>query len=351
MGKTKWDKESLVAAGVAWTTENKRLPSVRDNVVSDKTAARHFGSYANWKAAVAKALDGNTFINCTFTGTQDNAVHILPDTPKPTPVLPPITIHAPKVKTREHLFIPDTQHILGLPVNHLTAIGNYAAERRPDVIVFAGDVADFRSLSSYETAAKKGRMICSVEDDFRAWHEAIDAVMKPICNAKGYGPEVHVLLGNHDGFGGARRGRYADTFPEFANTVSDERIIRDDVEVHPFLQPVMIDGISYCHFFCVDSNGRVMQSRKGQASAKAQVNNVGTSSTAGHKQGLDVAVKECASGRRRAAICGSYYQHDEDYLTPQGNSHWRGCLYKHEVHDGDYDLMELSIHYLLSKWT
>lgn len=44
------------------------------------------------------------------------------------------------------------------------------------------------------------------------------------------------------------------------------------------------------------------------------------------------------------------YEHDEDYLGPQGNKHWRGCLMFHEVNDGQFDPMPVSLDYLNKKY-
>jgi hypothetical protein len=47
-----------------------------------------------------------------------------------------------------------------------------------------------------------------------------------------------------------------------------------------------------------------------------------------------------------AIIAGSCYEHNEDYLGPQGNEHWRGFYMLHEVNDGAFDEMAVSINYL-----
>ena len=44
------------------------------------------------------------------------------------------------------------------------------------------------------------------------------------------------------------------------------------------------------------------------------------------------------------------YLHDEDYRGPQSNGEWRGILMKHEVRDGQYDLMEVSLDKLCRKY-
>jgi hypothetical protein len=53
---------------------------------------------------------------------------------------------------------------------------------------------------------------------------------------------------------------------------------------------------------------------------------------------------------QRGLIVGSYYQHDEDYKGPQGNHHWRGIIVKHEVRDGNYDMMEVSMDFLRERY-
>ena len=83
-----------------------------------------------------------------------------------------------------------------------------------------------------------------------------------------------------------------------------------------------------------------------------RLKNLGFSFTMGHQQGLEVAIRPLNNGEcHRGLIAGSFYQHEEEYKGPQANEHWRGCIYKHEVEKGNYCLMELSMDYLLNKWT
>jgi len=49
-------------------------------------------------------------------------------------------------------------------------------------------------------------------------------------------------------------------------------------------------------------------------------------------------------------IAGSCYEHSEDYLGPQGNKHWRGCLMLHGVNNGEFDVMPVSLDYLNTKY-
>jgi hypothetical protein len=44
------------------------------------------------------------------------------------------------------------------------------------------------------------------------------------------------------------------------------------------------------------------------------------------------------------------YEHDEDYLGPQGNHYWRGVWMLHNVNDGEYDEMPVPLDYLKAKY-
>ena len=54
-----------------------------------------------------------------------------------------------------------------------------------------------------------------------------------------------------------------------------------------------------------------------------------------------------ADGRMLTAIiAGSCYLHNEKYLGPQGNNHWRGLVMLHDVRDGEFDVMPVTLSYL-----
>lgn len=73
------------------------------------------------------------------------------------------------------------------------------------------------------------------------------------------------------------------------------------------------------------------------------------SATAGHQQGLDVAVVPTPDGLQRGVIAGSFYLHDEEYMGPL-NQYWRGLIVKHAVFCGDYSLCEVDMNWLAAKY-
>ena len=251
-----------------------------------------------------------------------------------------------------HLILPDCQIRPGDDVHFLSWIGNYIIEKQPDVIINLGDFADMHSLSSYDRGKKSGEG-ARYQDDMMAAYFAMSELFHPIRTynehqarnkKKQYSPRMVLTLGNHEN----RINRYVNDYPQLADYLSTDNLEYEKFgwEVYPFLEPVVIDGIKYAHFFPRGPNGRVMQSHRGAPSARAQVMREGMSCTAGHLQGLDWAVLPNGTGANYGLIAGSCYLHEEDYLTPQGTQYWRGIVMCHEVQDGYYDPMFVSLNYL-----
>ena len=247
----------------------------------------------------------------------------------------------------KHFVIPDTQVKDGHDVEYLEKAGRYIVEKQPDVIIQIGDWADMESLSSYDVGTKKFEGKRYVKD-VEASRKAMSALLKPIdeFNAqakkngkKQYKPRKVLTLGNHEN----RINRAVNLDPKLEGVLSVDDLGYHEFgwEVHDFLEVVVIDGVAYSHYFVTGTAGRAA------STAAAQLNKKHMSCIAGHQQGLQIATANRADGAMiTSIIAGSFYEHDEDYMGPQGNQHWRGCLMLHEVSDGKFDLMPLSLNYL-----
>lgn len=250
------------------------------------------------------------------------------------------------------LVIPDTQCMPGAPDSHFTALGRYAVAKRPDFIIHLGDFRDMPSLSSYESAARKaheGR--CKVAD-IEAGNRAIELFETELAKAQGYAPTKIMLEGNHDGWNEhGRIGRYLADHPDDRALFEKVPMLEKQLgwEVVPFLEPVEVQGTLYCHLFPFSAKGTVTAGslRMGASSASAQVKSVMQSCTAGHKQGLDVAIHNTPVNTYRALIAGSCYQHTDGYMP--GARFWRGCVLKNGAKDGNYSLVEVPLDWLLKR--
>jgi hypothetical protein len=251
----------------------------------------------------------------------------------------------------KHLVIPDCQIRPGDDTRFLEAIGNYIVEKQPDTIVNIGDFADMPSLSSYDYGKRQfeGRRYLN---DVNAVDDAQEALLSPlrafqrrqlVNKKKTYNPHLVLTLGNHE----HRISRAIDNDPKLEGVLdlSHLRYAEHGWEVHPFLSVAVLDGVAYSHYFTSGVLGRPA------TTAAAQMNKKHMSCVAGHQQGFQVHTAQRADGQRLTSIiAGSCYEHDEDYLGPQGNKHWRGILVFHEVEDGQFDHMQVSLNYLLKKY-
>lgn len=251
-----------------------------------------------------------------------------------------------------HLIIPDCQVKPGHSYDYLTRIGHYIVDHQPDVIINLGDFADMPSLSSYDTGKKSfegRRYIADVESSHLAMGMLLDPLNKynerqRKNGKKQYKPRQILTLGNHEN----RIDRVVNGDPKLDGTISIDDLDyqrRFGWEVHPFLDVVVLDNIAYSHYFVSGVASRPI------SSAQLLLNKKHMSCIAGHQQGRQTAYGYRADGGRVCSIiAGSCYEHNEDYMGPQGNKHWRGIIMLNEVNDGEFDEMFVSLNYLERKY-
>jgi hypothetical protein len=251
------------------------------------------------------------------------------------------------------MWIPDTQCKKDVPLEHLTWIGRYILDKRPDRVVHAGDHWDMPSFSSYDRGKKsdEGR---TYDDDIAAGNRGMDLLMAPVQahnarkrkNRKAqYNPGWDFLLGNHE----ARIAREIEENRRFDRTIGYHsfNLAKHGWTVHEFLKPICIGGVYFAHYFYNPKNGRPYN-----GAVSTMLKNVGFSFVQGHRQGKELTEMHLTNGEvRRGIIAGSCYQHDEAYLGPQGLNYWRGILMLHELANGNYNLMEVSLDFLREKYS
>jgi hypothetical protein len=249
-----------------------------------------------------------------------------------------------------HFVIPDTQCKEGIDMSYLSWIGRYIVDRKPDVIIHLGDHADMPSLSSYDKGKKKAEGK-RVYKDIEAAILGMNILLKPIQDLQlqeleefgeiRYKPKMVLCLGNHE----YRIQRHVEANAELDGFLSYDNLKYKEMgwEVFDFLEPTIVNGVTYCHFMANPMSGKPYGGM-----ASNILKHVGESFTVGHKQTLDVATRFLpASGRQQwAIVAGACYTHEEDYKGYQGNHHWRGVIVKHNVKDGSYNPMFVDLDFL-----
>lgn len=251
----------------------------------------------------------------------------------------------------KHLIIPDVQVKPGQDFTFLKWVGQYIVDKKPDVIICIGDFADMPSLSSYDVGKKsfEGRRYT---EDIKATHAAMEALLSPLkeYNAKQkrtkhklYTPRMVLTLGNHE----ERILRAVENDPKLDGIlqVDDLKYKQYGWEVYDYLDVVVIDGVAYSHFFTSGAMGRPV------SSAAALLSKKHMSAVMGHVQDRQIAYAKTADGRQLTGLfVGCCNLHDEDYLGNQGNDYWRGIWMLHEVNNGAFDEMPISLNYLRKKY-
>lgn len=246
-------------------------------------------------------------------------------------------------RARTHLVIPDTQVRKGVPTEHLGWIGQYIADRKPDVVVHLGDHFDFPSLSAHDAPGSLRMEGSRYEDDVESGNDSLEMLVKRFKDA-GVNPELHFLIGNHEN----RVDRAINRDPRYAGTIGMHHLnpSRLGFKVHPFLEIADIDGVWYSHYFAQPLSGRPYG-----GTTDNRLNKIGHSFTQGHEQTFRYGCRHLVNGQEQhGLVAGAAYLHDESYKGAQGNHHWRGIIVKHEVQAGGYDLMRVSMNYLCRKY-
>ncbi len=237
----------------------------------------------------------------------------------------------------KHFIIPDVQAKTGVSLEHLTYIGKYILDKKPDVIICIGDFADMESLSSYDIGKRcfENRRYLA---DISSATEAMNLLLAPMrgynkhqqaMHRQQYRPRMVLTLGNHE----ERIARVGELQPHLDGVIG-------------YLTPIEIDGISYVHYLANPMTGKPYG-----GNALNQLTKVGKSFIVGHKQTLDVATRFTLDGSQQwGIIAGAAYTHNENYKGPQGNAHWRGCIMIHRVQEGSFDPMFISLDYLKDRY-
>lgn len=250
------------------------------------------------------------------------------------------------------VFIPDPQVKVGAPSHHIDAAANAIVEYKPDVVVHIGDHWDNPALSKHEVPGSKWKEGTRIKDDIDVGNEAFVRLNAPmqreidrlaIGHRRRWNPDRHFFDGNHE----FRIERLISELPQF------DGLLRTDLmqvpvgwQRHPFLEIVEIEGVLFSHYFSNTQSGKAIG-----GSIDNRLNKIGQSFAMGHQQGLLYGMRQYpGSVQKHGLVAGSFYLHDEHYRDRQSNGEWRGIVVMNELHDGKYDVMPLSMNYLLRRF-
>ena len=244
-----------------------------------------------------------------------------------------------------HFILPDTQVAKGHPTAHLRWIGAAVKEYAPDVLMHLGDHWDMPAASTWSAVGSKDKEGSRLYDDIEAGNKALELLEESM---EGFKPKKKIILrGNHE----HRLTRVIETDPKLDGVLGFH--LFNDVELGwetvPYFRgspkAIVIDGITYAHYFANPNTGKPIAGTVQNRLAK-----IGGSFVQGHQQGLLQGNVQFATGRRaHGIVAGSAYLHDESYKG-MANAHWRGVVVLNEVNNGEFCEMPLSLDYLCRKY-
>ena len=204
-----------------------------------------------------------------------------------------------------------------------SALGKFIAKEKPEVIVCIGDMADMPSLSSYDKGTKgfEGRRY---RKDVASVIDAQEKLFAPIKKIKGYKPQLHMCLGNHED----RITRAINSSPELDGAIGIEDLKYKEFgwKVTPFKRCVTIKGITFSHYFTSGIAGRPISSVH---IGYALVTKLHCSAVQGHSHLYNHAEQTKPDGQKvfgLSAGCFSHPNYTETWCQDTEYQWWRGVI-------------------------
>lgn len=246
------------------------------------------------------------------------------------------------------LVIPDSHARPEQHNDRFTALGNFIVDKRPDIVISIGDWADMASLCHYDKGQREaeGRRY---QEDVDCAQDALDKTMAPVLAAyrksRRKFPEFHITLGNHE----ARINRATNMDPALHGklSVDDLGFKKRGWTVHPFLQPLVKEGILFQHYF---TSGILGKPIGGVNHARTLVLKNYQSSVCGHSHARDYWEDVRGDGQRIAGLVVGCYDEGEHHYTTEQRRWWSGLVMLHECRSGQFEHAWFSIDYVKRKY-
>ena len=223
-----------------------------------------------------------------------------------------------------HVIIPDTQVEPGRSIDHLWWASAYVNDHVHDDtvrLIHLGDHWNMGALSSYDKGKgyMEGRRYL---DDISSGNEGFIALNSEIAEKP---LDKHFLFGNHE----ERINKAVNSDIQLDGLLTTEHCDTLDWQRHDFLHIVELDGISYSHYFYHPNTSKAYGGE-----IEGRLKTIGRSFVMGHQQGLKFAARYIGDQQQIGIAAGSFYEHQEHYMGPQGTGYWRGIIVLHDVEDG-----------------
>lgn len=250
------------------------------------------------------------------------------------------TAKATAAVPQTHLIIGDSHSDPTVPNDRYRWLGKLIADLKPNVVIDIGDWADMGSLSHFDYGKRsfEGRRYWKDIDHAVKARETLNAQLANL-NVK---PRCIAIEGNHEN----RITKATDDDPRLDGLIStaDFKVRELGWEPVPFMVPIVVDGISYCHYFPSGINGRPI----GGVNLASSLLRLGfMSCVQGHSHGFDYAERTRADGQHIMGISvGCYFKHFMAWAGTSNQMYWRGIVVLHDIVAGYGQVEKLSLEWI-----
>jgi hypothetical protein len=232
--------------------------------------------------------------------------------------------------------LPDSHAHPDFGNERFTWAGKLFHDLKVDVIVNIGDIFDFPSLCFHSKPIEIEN--ARYQKDIEVGVEAQDRIVHELKKHKKKMPRTVITLGNHD----IRPDRYVAENPVFEGKISikDCQFDKYHDDVVPFLEPIEIGGVDFCHYYTSGLMGRPIG---GQHPSWTVIKKRNKSSVCGHSHVTDYKIDLTPGRSLMGLVCGSYVDYDAAYAGIANRMWNRGIAVLDDVEDGLYDFSWISL--------
>lgn len=255
------------------------------------------------------------------------------------PKLPPLPKPPPVGKT--HLIIGDSHSDPTVANHRYDWLGRLITDPdiKPDLVVDIGDWWDLHSLNRYDRPGSRSFEGSRYWRDIEHGIEAMERVQAQLDAAnrgqsKPRRPRFIRTLGNHE----SRISRLLEEEPRWEGMIGLHDLMSKEFgwEEYPYQEPVLVDGVVYCHNYPSGVMGRAIG---GMHQAASLLRLQHHTAVAGHSHTRDYCERVDATGQKlQALFTGCYFGHELEWAGPAVNKMYsRGLTILRNVKDGTFE--------------
>jgi hypothetical protein len=241
------------------------------------------------------------------------------------------------------LVLPDGHVFQDQDVSRYKAAGNYAADKRPDVICSMGDFMAMKSICHWDNNKRLTMEGKRYKAEVDSGNLALNLLMKPIKELqekqreqkiKIYKPSLEFLEGNHEFW----VHKYLEQYPSMEGHIDidkDLNLTKRGWNITPYREYLEINGVLFTH---IPMSGDPNQAIRGNPICQTASRYVGKSCVFAHTHRWEqMTFTKVGTPDITILTCGAFFEEEPDEF---GSNIWRGLTILNIYEYGMFDVEE-----------